>query len=832
MRFTRMAAAALLAMPALALAGREYQAATPVPWKASEVRLPLLFERNAGQAAPAVEYLARTRGGIVFLTDEEAVLSLKCRQGGAPAVLRMRPVGAAAGSLSGGTASSTRVNHFVGSRSAWRTNIPTFHSVRRAGVYPGVDLVYHGREGALEYDFEVAPGSDPAAIALEISGTSAARVDRSGRLRLQVTGGELIQEPPVAFQETPQGRRSVPAAFRLLSRDRARGTVRIAFQLGEYDRTRHLVIDPIIWYSTFVGGNSLDSANAVAVQPDGTTLIAGETLSTNFPANPSFQGDRPGHDAFVMKLNATANWSETPTIAYATYLGSSGEDFALCVDVDANGNAAVGGSVGGFDFPVQNAFQPVFGDGSVEFPSDGFVTVLDTTGTALLYSSYLGGTGNDQVNGIVFNTANQVAVTGWTFSANFPTKGLNGGAIFQGDQPGRDAFVSRFRVDLAGANSLLNSTYLGGGGDDQGRGIAADDLGDLYVVGDTTSRNFPTTAGSFRATDPDPIAATNSRDGFVTRILQSTGALGYSTYLGGTAEDIATSVAVTPAREAVVAGSTKSSNFPRRFAVDGTFAVEEAFVASLNTAGNQLRFSTFLGGAAADGATGIALDPNDPATMWVTGRTLSNDFPLAAPLFSTRRGGVDAFVAQLVFIPAFEGQQLFLIHSTYLGGMNDDIGLGIAVDGSSLPYVVGRTASGGRLPFPRMNALQLFGGGTTDGFITKFGEVFEVQGSAGRIVTAPAKVDFGTVRRKQTRRRVVRIRNTGTEPLRGVVGNVDAPFSVTSGVGDFALQPGETHTVELTFRANKRGVSRGVLSIVSSDLNRVRRNIRLQARGR
>ncbi len=493
-----------------------------------------------------------------------------------------------------------KVNYFIGKDPAkWRTHIPTYAKVTSHAVYPGVDLVYYGHQRQLEFDFVVAPGADPNAIRLQFEGPDRLEVDAQGNLVLHVASGAIRLPQPLVYQTANGARHAVSGRYVLT------GPHQVSFLVAAYDTSQPLVIDPTLVYSTYLGGSGTDFGLGIAVDAAGSAYVTGATSSTNFPtASPLQAANGGGFDAFVSKLNAAGSG-----LVYSTYLGGSSSDQGIGIAVDAAGSAYVTGLTGSSNFPTASPLQAAFGGGfadafvskldaagsglvystylggsggdggsgiavdaagsayvtgqtdSPNFPTanplqaangggdDAFVSKLNSTGSALLYSTYLGGSGGDFGLGIAVDAAGSAYVTGRTDSSNFPTasplQAANGG--------GDDAFVSK--LDTAGS-ALLYSTYLGGSGGDFGHGIVVDAAGSAYVTGRTDSPNFPTAS---------PLQAVNGggpADAFVSKLDAAGSALLYSTYLGGSGFDQGLGIAVDAAGSAYVAGFTDSPNFP------------------------------------------------------------------------------------------------------------------------------------------------------------------------------------------------------------------------------------------------------------------------------
>lgn len=697
-------------------------------------KLPLRFEANRGQTDDQVKFLSRGHGYTLFLTPIEAVLVLSNQQSATSSqqsakedksekteipswtVVRMKLVGGNANpKITGMDPLPGKSNYFIGNDpKKWRTNVPNYARVRYQDVYPGVDLIYYGNTRQLEYDFVVAPGVDPTTITLAFVGSDKIEITDEGDLVLHITGGKVIQRAPFIYQEVNSERVPINGRFVL------HGKQQVGFHVAAYDVTKPLVIDPDLIYSSYLGGTLTDQGFAVAVDAPGNAYVAGSTVSDAFPgtAGSAIQPARGGlTDAFVTKVNAAGN-----ALVYSTYLGGGGTDQAFGIAVNGVGEAYVTGvtdSAGVTPFPTAGAFQA-----ALNGLTDAFVTKINAAGSALLYSTYLGGSLDDQGNAIAVDTANNAYITGSTESGGavaFPTTGAAFDTAFNGI---RDAFVAKFDpTQLVAANTLVYSTFLGGSGSDEGFGIAVDGALTAYVTGVTDSAAvtlLPTTAGAFDTT-PNGV-----QDAFVTRFNAAGSMQEYSTFLGGSLNDQGIAIAVDAARNAYVTGVTASGGatpFPTiAGALDTTFnGIQDAFVTKLNATGTALTYSTFLGGSAEDIGRGIALD--GVGNAYVTGDTRSAaDFPTADGAFLPAFGGVtDAFVTKL------NAAGTALVYSTYLGGSAIDIGHGIAVDPLDNAYVTGETASA---DFPTASFQAVFGG-VNDAFVTKMTEAAPAAGGGG-----------------------------------------------------------------------------------------------------
>ena len=656
-------------------------------------KLPLSFEANRGQVDPRVNYLAAGQGYKLFLTSNEAVLLMRGRSAETTAsatssILRMALVGGNVAAPAAGLESlAGKVNYLLGNDpTKWHRDIPTYGKVEYKGVYPGINLVYYGNQQQLEYDFVVAPGIDPSVIKLQFNGPEQLRLDQAGDLVMTFSSGELRFRRPVAYQGGAQLKQPVTAAYKVSNDNR------VSFQFGDYDRSQALIIDPILSYSTFIGGSSGEGANGIAVDNAGNAYIVGATLSTDFPItagafNPIFTR------IFVTKLNRTGS-----ALVYSTYFGAVTQfplDEAVGITVDGAGQAYITGNTPSPDFPVTaNAFDTTCGtDGTCNGGNaDAFLSVLNAAGSDLVYSTYLGGSKRDEGGAVTLDSSGKAYITGTTFSSNLSV--LNaaqptcGGGTFA---PCLDAFVARFDTTLSGVSSLLYSTYLGGNGDDRGHGIAADSSGNAYVTGETISSNFPTSPGAFDTTCGDDglcddiNSVSPGPDAFVTKLNATGSTLLYSTYLGANGHDIGNGIAVDSRGEAYVTGLTQSTDFPVGPAAFGPRlrGIEDAFVTVMNATGRP-RASTYLGSNGEDIGAAIAVDAKGNA--YVTGTTDFDDFPITPDRVFDFGGGEDAFVTKL------DRKLAILIYSTYLGGSQDDFATGLALS-HGFTLVAGSTHS-------------------------------------------------------------------------------------------------------------------------------------------
>ena len=688
-------------------------------------RRPMSFERNVGQTDPRVDFVSRGPGYAVFLAGGEAVFALR---GGAPdgegdggpaTVVRMQLAGAGRPKPIAGDALPGTANYLIGNNPArWHTNIPTYAKVSYADVYPGVDLVYYGDKQVLEYDLLVRPGGDVRRIAVTFEGGGATEIDAQGNLVIRTESGVLRHSRPVVYQQIDDRRHEVRAAYV------RRGAREIGFEIGDYDPTRSLVIDPAIVYSTYVGGTGSDAGSAVAIDAAGNAYLLASALSADFPTTAgafapraSGGGDRLGRpfEICVSKLDPTGS-----RLMYSTYLGGShGADFGSRLAVDAQGRTYVAGFTFADDFPTTpGAFDRTF-DG---FGTNAFVAKLNETGSALIYSTYLGS--DSAAYGLAVDAAGSAYITGTT-GPGFPT---TPNAVDTSYNGGTDAFVTR--LDAAGS-ALIYSTYLGGSrcnvdgwSQDEGNAIAIDSAGNAYVTGSTTSTDFPTTPNAFHTQLGGLQTCTGQSDAFVTKLDPTGSVLAYSTYLGGAGDfDTGIGIAVDLVGSAYVTGTTNSSDFPT---TPGAFdrtprATGDAFVTRLDPSGSTLRYSTRLGSSDGfDIGYGIVVDAQGRAT--ITGRTHGSTFPTTPDAFDTTIGPGYTFPDTDAFVARLNAAGTALVYSTYLGTGDPEGGTAIAIDVNGDLYVTGYTSS---IDFPvTAGAFETtFNGGTSraggDAFVAK-----------------------------------------------------------------------------------------------------------------
>jgi hypothetical protein len=674
-------------------------------------KLPLSFEANQGQTDSQVRFLTRGGGYRLFLTASEAVLQLHSAPSTPSAVLRIKLVGAnGAPAVVGEEEMPGQSHYFIGNDpSQWRTHVAHYRKVRYQEVYPGVDLVYYGDQRQLEYDFVVGPGADPHVIKISFAGAREVRIGEDGDLVLGVGSGEIRQHKPAIYQVLNGVRTEIAGGYRL------EGEAQVSFEAGPYDANRPLVIDPVLIYSTYLGGSGADYGIDIAVDAEGSAYVTGTTYSVDFPVTAgALQSVFAGSlgDVFVTKLNRRGS-----AVVYSTYIGGSGSGFeaGAGIAVDKDGSAYVTGSTDSPDFPTTpGAFRPAFAGGQ----NDGFVTKLNQRGSALIYSTYLGGSGSGFEGGsaIAVDKDGSAYVAGQTDSLDFPITSDALQLAFAGGL--EDAFVIKLNPR---GSTLAYSTYLGGSGEDFSplNGIAVDQDGFAFVMVSTESPDLLITSDAFQT------ANAGFFDVYLAKLNRRGSALAYSTYLGGSGYDFGAGVAVDKEGSAYMTGETESVDFPttaRAFQPVFAGGADDGFVTKLNRRGSALDYSTFFGGSSTAGYNdvegGFDIAVHKDGSAYVTGMTYSLDFPTTPDAFQpTFAGGFeDAFVMKL------NPRGSALIYSTYIGGSGSfgwEQGSGIALDLEGNVYVTGFTDSVD-LPIT-LGAFQPAFGEGGDAFVVKIG---------------------------------------------------------------------------------------------------------------
>ncbi len=679
------------------------------------------FEANQGQADQRVRFIYRGNGSRLDLSEAEATWSIQSTAGrsqkGSPDYLRMQfTVANPSLKLLGEGVLPGKINYFTGNNpTAWHSDIPTYSAVRYQDIYPGIDLLFYTNQNLLEFDFTVNPGSDPTAIRLAFPEASGLSIDAGGNLLVRRSSSTLQLRIPTVYQAGDGLRKAITGAFEITAENQ------VGFAIGSYDRSKPLVIDPIIEYSSYLGGRLTDNASSIAVDQDGYVYVSGSTTSDNFPTTPgSFMPSVTCapyclYYAFLSKFSPDGS-----TLIYSTYIGPISQGSGANVAVDNSGNAYLTGTTSFSDYPItQHAFQRKCDPGPYDNCTDNaFVTKFSFTGSELIYSTYLGGaynyesmtTGNTYGNDIAIDQAGNAYVAGETFSMHFPTTPN----AFQ-TTGYADAFVTKLNPDGSG---LIFSTYLGGGwspgesGRDGAYSIAIDASQNVYVAGYTCSSLFPV-VHPFQAKYSSPWAT----DGFVSKFNSAGSELIYSTYLGGGNIDSIFGIAVDGDGNAYVTGQTKSLDFPLlnplQVATDWTDTTGEAFVTKLNPQGNGLVYSTYLGGISFD--YGMAIAADSAGNAYITGNTESWDFPCVSGYRKCELSAIGVFATKI------NRTGSAFIYSIAISGWQADQGNAITINGHGKVYLSGVTWWVGVFP-TTPDAFQPATAGDLDAFLVIFQE--------------------------------------------------------------------------------------------------------------
>ena len=765
---------------------------------------PLTFQLNEGQTDAQVRYLARGAGYELFLTPQQAVIALRNsptpRSNRNPrvrlvhqprhvesSVIQLQLASANANpAMSGIDPLPGQVNYFTGANPKnWRTNVPSFSEVKYQSVYPGIDLVFYGNQRRLEYDLIVAPGADPNQIAFDIRGTKNLRINANGDLAMQVAHGEVDLQKPVIFQERDGQKTEIAGNYAIAGN----GSVKVV--VDKYDTTQPLIIDPVLDYSTFLGGSSDDIANGIAVDAAGDAYVAGTTMSTDFPtagAGATFQSTSKSTPAvFVAEFNPTA----AAPLLNSTYLSGSGGDEGTAIAVDGSGNIYVTGQTFSTDFPT-NAKALIPSPLTANDAGTAFLTVLN--GSTLVYSSYLGGTEGDEGWGVAADANGQAYVSGQAYPSGFNlgTAGTFNGTLTNANG---SAFVARIDTTQSGASSLAYYTFLSGSGAglfnpggfpaELAFAVAVDSNQNAYVTGYTTSMDYPTTANAYLQNITfNPVNGVV----FISKIntaVTGTPSLVYSSFVAGTASggDFGLGIALGPtAGVAYLAGAVTSASYP---STPGSMQPALAspngngFVTLINTSASgsgSLQYSTFFGGTNGDTTTGVKVDST--GNVYASGNTTSADLPVTPGTFISTLTNPSGDGLVLKLNPGGNGAADKL-YASYLGGSGDgahsDLAQGIAIDSNNNGYVTGQTVSSN---FPHTAGVAFTSlDGPSDAYVIKLGLV-------GTLSATPSPLAFGTqLLNLPTASMTVTVTNnsTGTLPVAfTVTGANAADFAATS----------------------------------------------------
>ncbi|MCP4632254.1 MAG: hypothetical protein GY855_04955, partial [candidate division Zixibacteria bacterium] len=638
----------------------------------------LIFTENKGQWDPQALFRVKSEGGAMWFTPSginyqfvrEATITARendTDQTDKPKnieclIIKASFEGANQNPLvSGDKLLNYKSNYFLDNDpERWQTDVQSFEGLIYKDIYSGIDLKYYGKGRQIEYDFNITPGADVSQIQIRYEGVKSIAVNSSGALEVETDWGKVTELRPVIYQGEGTQKKNISGEYQILSPNT------FGFKLGaDYDASKPAVIDPVLVYSTYLGGGVNDYVGDITINDSGYTYIVGHTYSSDFPTLNGYDNDFNGWcDVYITKLDTTGS-----NLIYSTYFGGTGDfaDQGNSIDLDNTGNIYVTGITYSSIFPLVNEY-----DGSLGGSRDAFVTKLSPGGDNIIFSTYLGGASIDEANGISIDAGGSAYITGYTISSDFPT--INAYSTSYGG--GKDIFVTKFSVS---GNSLDYSTFLGGTGDDYGEAIVVDATGSSFVTGKVSSVDFPTINYYDNYND-------GNYDAFVSKFSTAGNALDYSTYIGTGFNDYANDITIDTIGNAYITGYTYSSTFPAINAYDGSSnGICDIFLTKLNPVGNNLIFSTYLGGDGADFGSSISLDTNN--NVYITGWTLSDNFPVINDYDNSYNGGRDVIVTK------FSKTGDKLIYSTYLGGTGDDYGDAIAVDSSGFAYVAGRVES-------------------------------------------------------------------------------------------------------------------------------------------
>ena len=644
-----------------------------------------LYKNNTGSIPGSKDrYVSRGNNYALFLTPSEAVVTLAANQNisnreNKPAtnsVLHMQYLGAnKSAKLNGQDDFGSKSHYYIGNDpSKWVKDVTRYGKVQYKDLYPGIDLVFYGNQSELEYDFIVAPGVDPDIIRLGFSGADKLSLNQQGDLLIRTPAGIVLQKKPLVYQTRNGQKEIIAGSYALLD------NYTIGFDLGSYDHSLPLIIDPVLYYTTYIGGSDQDNGTRIAIDQQGYIYITGYTFSTDFPSGAVLGSDI---STFVTKLTPDGT-----SVVFSLYLGGSGVDRGRDIAIGDDGNIYIIGETTSLDFPVLASAPQSQNNGG----TDVFLSVLSPGGNHLHYSTYYGGSGYDAGHGIALGNNDAVYLTGETWSNDLAiTKGAFDTSCGSGTtcvtNQNYDAFFAV--LDVLNSN-IVYSTYLGGSSDDKGHAVAVDlTTGYGYIAGQTNSSEFP------RLNPILPITSFSgdNLDGFLTVIdpaLTGRSSLVYSTLIGGQNEDVVDSITLDTEGNAYIFGYTNSIDFPVKNAYQPYLRGEtDSFIAKINPAATtgpaSLIYSTYLGGSGAELAYGVAVDEFNRA--YIVGTTSSVDFPTVAAFQTENAGGVDAFVATV----GVNGNAL--TYASYLGGSGDETGSGIAVASDGTTYIVGDSAS-------------------------------------------------------------------------------------------------------------------------------------------
>ncbi len=788
------------------------QSAPPQSHFSSNGRLPLTFEANQGQTAPQVKFISRGPGYRAYLTADGITLALRAANRPLTAstqvrannrsFIQLRLVGAASNpKIVGEGLQPGRVNYFLGNDPGkWRRSVPTYSQIRYSNVYPGIDLVFYGNNQQLEYDFAVSANANPRQIQFEVSGASGLHLTGDGSLALQIGTSEVQFKVPVVYQESNGQRVAVHGAYSLTDSNHIR------FHLSHYDTQKPLVIDPVLVYSTYLGGSGDEQPSGIAVDDSGNVYVTGTTDSTDFPLGAIGTLPAGSPHVYVAKLDPTGTH-----LIYADYLGGSSQDYGYALALDSSQNVYITGSTASSDFPMVHPFQ-----GSYPGAFNAFLSKISADGSSLVYSTYFGGNGSDLPSGVAVDHLGNMILAGYTSSTNLPVANAFQSSVSpnQGGEYGNYGFLTKFSPD---GSSLVYSTYLGGSSNvplncggtpcwiqpsSTIASLAVDASGNAYLAGSTNTYNFPVTQGAYLTTNSTQM---NTNVGFVSK-FSSAGALQYSTYFYGSS-GLQTSLT------GIAADSTGSAYITGAAFSDGTFPITSTsicdpgtqgwgcsygFVTKFDNVGATLLYSTFLGPNNGSIPGAIALDSSNDA--FVLAFTSSNNFSPVNGIEPYSNGN-DILLAE---IDPSGTSQLF---ATYLGGSGDDEPApgGLAIDANGNVYIAGVTNSPDLPVTPP--AFQGNSAGNADSFVMKIGPE-----SAPAVTFRPTSLQFalqavGTTSAAQN----VVLQNMGSSPLLISAITTTPDFSQTNNCGS-SVAAGSC-TLSVSFVPTTAGTRTGSITI-------------------
>jgi hypothetical protein len=682
---------------------------------ASVAVMPLVFAENRGQFPPEARFSTRYRGINAFVTNEGFRFGLID-----PEALRFDPKSAAPTTAPSGKKLANvfftfegaspdvvvrgekplpvKLNYFLGAHEeSWKTDVPAFAAVRHEEMYRGIDVVFGDRRGLLEYDVVVKNGGDLGAVVVRVDGAESLTLNEDGSLLTETAAGPFLQTPPVAWVKDEAGVvRDVACRFELVD-DR-----RFRFVCDGYDGAGELTVDPGLVYAYIVSGSLADQGTAVGGDALTAVYVGGRTASNNFPATPGAFDvtlTTGNFDAFVAKLDPNTN-----ALAYCTYLGGSGMDYVGAMRVDGAGFVYATGQAGSSGFPTTTGAYDTTYNGQ----GDGYVTKINPTGNALVFSTFIGGTAEERVHAMTLDAAGAVYIAGQTLShLNYPgasTQTIPVGTNYNVGAVNWNVAVTK--VNPAG-NTLGYSFRTGGEGSDWAYGLEVDAAGQLHVVGATASTSFPT-ASAFNSVKDVGF------DAFCFKVTNNASAFVFSTFLGGQGSDQAFSVDVDQFGSVYVGGGA-GLGFPTTFgAFDTTGDGADGFVTKLEPTGQNLIWSTYLGGSSTDQVNAVRVDQG--LRPIVGGWTNSANFPTTPSGFDTSFAGggapAEGFLVKLTW------QADALLYGSFIGGTNNDEVDGIDLDANGWAYVSGITLSSAATFLP---ATVFTGGpGVEEAFTAKF----------------------------------------------------------------------------------------------------------------